>query len=62
MEEPKVILGHPILRAPGDVSLDEAMGMAHWAVNQAQGMLHWERGHINNVCRQLLLWASMHKE
>jgi hypothetical protein len=62
MEEPKVILGHPILRAPGDVSLDEVMGMAHWAVNQAQGVLRWERGHINNVCRQLLLWASMHKE
>jgi hypothetical protein len=24
--EPEVILGHPTLRDPGDVSLDEAMG------------------------------------
>jgi hypothetical protein len=29
VEEPEVALGHPLLRAPGDVSLDEAMGMAH---------------------------------
>jgi hypothetical protein len=33
--ESKVILGHPTLRAPGDVSLDEAMGTAHWALTQA---------------------------
>jgi hypothetical protein len=29
VEGPEVALGHPLLRAPGDVSLDEAMGMAH---------------------------------
>jgi hypothetical protein len=33
--ESEVILGHPMLRAPRDVSLDEAMGMAHWALTQA---------------------------
>jgi hypothetical protein len=33
IEEPEVILGHPILRAPGDVSLSEAMGTTHWALN-----------------------------
>jgi hypothetical protein len=33
--EPEVILGHPTLRAPRDVCLDEAMGMAHWALTQA---------------------------
>jgi hypothetical protein len=35
MEEPEVIHGHPLLRAPGDVSPDEAMGTAQWALNQA---------------------------
>jgi hypothetical protein len=33
--EPNVILGHPMLRSPEDVSLDEAMGVAHWALTQA---------------------------
>jgi hypothetical protein len=33
--EPEVILGHPTLRAPRDVSLDEAMGTARWALTQA---------------------------
>jgi hypothetical protein len=40
--EPEVILGHPMLRAPGDVSFDEAMGMARWALTQAQNVLHQE--------------------
>jgi hypothetical protein len=30
--ESEVILEHPTLRAPGDVSHDEAMGTAHWAL------------------------------
>jgi hypothetical protein len=33
--EPEVILGHPMLWAPGDVSLDEAMSTACWALTQA---------------------------
>jgi hypothetical protein len=44
--EPEVILGHPMLRAPEDVSLNEAMGMAHWALTQAQNVLHRESGGI----------------
>jgi hypothetical protein len=60
--EPEVILGHSTLRAPGDVSLDEAMGMAHWALTQAQNVLHWESGGIINERRCLLQWASMLKE
>jgi hypothetical protein len=28
--EPEVILGHPMLLAPRDVSLDEAMGTTRW--------------------------------
>jgi hypothetical protein len=38
-DELEVILRHPILRAPGDASLSEAMGMAHWALNQAHDVL-----------------------
>jgi hypothetical protein len=34
-EEPEVIHGHPLLRASRGVSLDEATGTAHWALNQA---------------------------
>jgi hypothetical protein len=37
--EPEVIMGHPMLMAPRDVSLDKAMGTAHWALTQAQNML-----------------------
>jgi hypothetical protein len=44
--EPEVILEHPMLMAPGDVSLDEAMGTAHWALTRAQNVLHRESGGI----------------
>jgi hypothetical protein len=35
LEGPEVICGHILLIDPGDISLDEAMGTAHWALNQA---------------------------
>jgi hypothetical protein len=60
--EPEVILGHPTLRAPRDVSLDEAMGTTHWTLTQAQNVLHWESGGIIDERWRLLLWASMLKE
>jgi hypothetical protein len=60
--EPEVILGHPMLRARGDVSLDEAMGTVRWALTQAQNVLHWERGGIVDEQRRLVLWASLLKE
>jgi hypothetical protein len=44
MEEPGVILGHPTIRAPRDVSLDEAMHTARWALTQAQNVLCLESG------------------
>jgi hypothetical protein len=47
IEEHEVILGHPILRAPRDVSLSEAMGTTHWALNQVHNVLRWEREDIN---------------
>jgi hypothetical protein len=60
-EEPEAVLGHPLLRAPGDVSLDEAMGTVRWALNQAQDVLHWDCGDIHDERRCLLLWTSMLK-
>jgi hypothetical protein len=33
VEEPKVIMGYPSLRAPETVSLSEAMGTTHFALN-----------------------------
>jgi hypothetical protein len=47
VEESRGILGHPI-RAPGDVSLDEAIGTARWALTQTQDVLHRESGGIND--------------
>jgi hypothetical protein len=61
VEESRCILGHPI-RAHEDVSLDEAMGTARWALTQAQDVLCRESGGINDERRHLLLWASMLKE
>jgi tryptophanyl-tRNA synthetase len=47
---------------PEDVSLDEAMGMAHWALTEAQNVLHRERGGNVDERRCMVLWASMLKE
>jgi hypothetical protein len=60
--EPKVILLHPTLRAPRDVSLDEALDTARWPLTQAQNVLHRESDGIVDERRRLLLWASMLKE
>jgi hypothetical protein len=35
MEEQEAVLGHPLLRASRDVSLNEAMDIICWALNQA---------------------------
>jgi hypothetical protein len=34
VEEFEVVQGHPLLRAPRDVSLGEAMGTTYWVLNQ----------------------------
>jgi hypothetical protein len=60
--EPEVILGHPTLRDPRDVSLDEAMGTTRWALTVAQNVLHRESGGIVDDRQRLMLWASMLKE
>jgi hypothetical protein len=62
MGEPEVILGHPSLITPRNISLDEEMGMAHWAITQVQGVLHREHGSIDKEHQLLLLWASLLKE
>jgi hypothetical protein len=61
VEESGGILGHPI-RAPKDVSLDEAVGTTCWVLTQAQDVLRRESGGINDEWWHLLLWASMLKE
>jgi hypothetical protein len=61
VEESGVILGHPTLRDLGDVSLDEAIGTARWALTQAQDVICQESGGINDQRWCLLLWASMLK-
>jgi hypothetical protein len=38
-DEVEVVMGHLGLRAPGDVSLSEAMSMAHVALCQVHGVL-----------------------
>jgi hypothetical protein len=62
VEEPGVILGHPTLRAPREISLDEAMGTTRWALTQAQNVLRRESGGNVDERRCLLLWAFMLKE
>jgi hypothetical protein len=55
----EAILGHPTLRAPRDISLDEAMGMAYWTLTHAQNVLHRESGGNINERRPTLQWTSM---
>jgi hypothetical protein len=38
-DELEVVTGHPGLRAPGHVSLSDAMGTTHFALRQAQDVL-----------------------
>jgi hypothetical protein len=47
IEEPKVIMGHPILRVLGTVALSEVMDTTYFALNQAHDVLRREREDIN---------------
>jgi hypothetical protein len=62
VEEPEVVLGHPLLVVSGEVSLDEAVGTGRWALYQAQDMLCQERGDATDECRHLQLGATMLRE
>jgi hypothetical protein len=61
VEEPEVIMGHPGLMVPGTVSLSEAMGMTHFALNQAHDVLRQEREDINEERLHLSVWVSLLK-
>jgi hypothetical protein len=62
VEEPEVIMGLPGLRAPGTISLSEAMGMTHFALNQAHDVLRQESEDINEEWLHLLVWVSLLKQ
>jgi hypothetical protein len=62
IKEPEVIMGHCGLRAPGTLSLSEAMGTTHFALNQAHNVLHQERVDINKEWLRLSLWFSLLKQ
>jgi hypothetical protein len=47
VEEPKVILGHHPVRAPGDASLSNAMGTTHFALNQVHNVQHRESADLD---------------
>jgi hypothetical protein len=58
----EVVMEHPTFHAPGDVTLDEAVGMAHRALSQGQRALRWEGEDLADERRWLHLWATMLKE
>jgi hypothetical protein len=62
VEEPEVIMGLPGLRAPGTISLSEAMGMTHFALNQVHDVLRQESEDINEEWLHLLVWVSLLKQ
>jgi hypothetical protein len=61
VEEPKVIMGHPGLRAPRIVSLSEVMGTTHFVLNQAHDVLCQESEDINEEQLRPSVWVSLLK-
>jgi hypothetical protein len=61
VDEPKVIMGHPSLSAPGVVSHIEALGTTYFALNQAHDVLRREREDINEEWLLLSVWVSLLK-
>jgi hypothetical protein len=57
----EVVLGHPPLYAPGDISMSEAVSTAHQALSHAQRVLRREGEDLADEHRHLQLWASMLK-
>jgi hypothetical protein len=60
--EPKVILGHRFVRAPVDVSVSDATGTTHFALNQMQSVLHRERADLDEEWLCLSEYVSLLKE
>jgi hypothetical protein len=57
----EVVLGHPTLYTPSDISVGKAESTAHQALYQAQRVLHHEGEDLADERRRLQLWASMLK-
>jgi hypothetical protein len=57
----EVVLGHPPLYAPGDISVSEAVSTAHQALSQAQCVLRREGEDLADERNRLQLWATMLK-
>jgi hypothetical protein len=57
----EVVLGHLTPYVPDDISLVEAVSMAHQALSQVQRVLHCEGEDLADMHRCLQLWASMLK-
>jgi hypothetical protein len=57
----EVVLGHPTPYVPGDISVGEAVSMAHQAMSQVQRILHREGEDLVDERRRLQLCASMLK-
>jgi hypothetical protein len=57
----EVVLGHPTPYTPGDISVGEAVSMAHQALSQVQRVLHHEGEDLADERRCLQLWGSMLK-
>jgi hypothetical protein len=56
VEGPKVVMGQPSVRAPGHVSLSEAMGTTHFALHQVHDVLRREREDIEEEQLHLTEW------
>jgi hypothetical protein len=62
VKEPEVILGHRIVVVSRDVSLSDAMGMTHFALNQVHDVLRQERADLDEERLHLLMWFSLLKK
>jgi hypothetical protein len=60
--EAEVIMGQLGLKVSGDVSLTEAMGTTHFALNQVHDVLRREREDIDEEQLRLSLWGSQLKK
>jgi hypothetical protein len=62
VEETEVVMGHPGLRAPGDVSLSKVMGITHFGLHQVRDVVYREREDIEEEWLRLTEWGSLLKE
>jgi hypothetical protein len=61
-EEPEVVIGHPGLGAPGQVSVPDAVDTTLFALLQVQDVLQWERRGLEKERQCLVEWGSLLKK